>query len=66
MYTCACEPGYYGQSCETNVNECNTHPCVNGGSCIVSSPATQIKRTRNYLSLSISAGRCEWVHVQMY
>jgi len=32
-YSCACAPGFYGLSCETEVNECDPHPCVNQGNC---------------------------------
>lgn len=29
-----CMPGYTGQNCEIEINECQSHPCQNGGSCI--------------------------------
>lgn len=29
-----CMPGYTGQNCEIEVNECQSHPCQNGGTCI--------------------------------
>ena len=32
-YRCVCQAGYSGQNCETNVNECASNPCQNGGSC---------------------------------
>ena len=32
-YTCVCEPGWDGTTCETNMHECNQQPCQNDGSC---------------------------------
>ena len=27
-------PGYTGENCEMEINECQSHPCQNGGTCI--------------------------------
>jgi hypothetical protein len=32
-FTCACTAGYSGLACQTNINECASNPCVNGGTC---------------------------------
>lgn len=32
-YKCDCEPGWSGASCDVNNNECESNPCVNGGTC---------------------------------
>jgi hypothetical protein len=32
-YDCLCEPGFVGVHCETDVNECESSPCQNGGTC---------------------------------
>ncbi|XP_041756688.1 protein crumbs homolog 1-like [Coregonus clupeaformis] len=32
-FLCHCQPGFAGESCELNVNECESAPCQNGGSC---------------------------------
>lgn len=32
-YTCQCLPGYTGQHCENEINECESSPCHNGGQC---------------------------------
>ena len=33
-YSCACTSGFTGNQCQTNVNECSSTPCYNGGTCI--------------------------------
>lgn len=33
-YSCICTPGWTGQSCRTNVNDCVQHWCQNGATCV--------------------------------
>ena len=30
MYVCECQPGYEGQRCEKEINECLSSPCIHG------------------------------------
>ena len=33
-FTCTCNPGYSGMTCQTDINECASAPCFNGGTCV--------------------------------
>ncbi|XP_071943795.1 uncharacterized protein [Antedon mediterranea] len=33
-YSCNCAPGFSGQNCQSNVNDCSGISCMNGGECI--------------------------------
>ncbi|XP_078617064.1 uncharacterized protein LOC144885163 [Branchiostoma floridae x Branchiostoma japonicum] len=32
-FSCVCEPGYTGQQCQQEIDECESTPCQNGGVC---------------------------------
>ena len=33
--TCQCALGFTGTSCETNIDDCSSDPCLNGATCLV-------------------------------
>ncbi len=33
-YTCQCRAGFTGDHCEVNINDCESNPCLNSGSCV--------------------------------
>ncbi|KAJ8390366.1 hypothetical protein AAFF_G00107600 [Aldrovandia affinis] len=33
-YECQCKDGYQGVNCQYDVDECQSHPCLHGGTCI--------------------------------
>jgi hypothetical protein len=32
-FTCLCPPGFTGSYCQHDINECDSRPCLNGGTC---------------------------------
>nr|XP_039268068.1 cubilin-like [Styela clava] len=34
VLTCLCDPGWIGDNCDYNSNECSSNPCQNGGTCV--------------------------------
>uniref|UniRef100_A0A803TFF7 Aggrecan core protein n=1 Tax=Anolis carolinensis TaxID=28377 RepID=A0A803TFF7_ANOCA len=34
IITCLCPPGYMGEHCDIDVDECHSRPCLNGATCV--------------------------------
>ena len=34
-YMCTCDPAYTGDHCEEEIDECESNPCGNDGTCLV-------------------------------
>ena len=32
-FSCQCQPGFDGRTCEEDIDDCWPHPCQNGGTC---------------------------------
>lgn len=30
LYYCSCQPGFSGDNCDVNIDDCSSNPCVNG------------------------------------
>ena len=35
-YVCVCVAGWEGKDCQVETNECDSNPCINGATCVVS------------------------------
>ena len=33
-YECVCQPGWTGDMCDVNIDDCDPNPCANNGQCI--------------------------------
>ncbi|XP_068601793.1 delta-like protein C [Brachionichthys hirsutus] len=60
-YTCACRPGFTGENCRIETNECESNPCRNGGSCkdLVSNYSCECPRGFHGKNCEIGDMKCE-------
>lgn len=59
-YTCSCRAGYTGVNCEEKINECDSNPCRNGGSCTVRKISKSVTEP---VTLSYLAVYCKYKEV---
>jgi len=57
-YYCECDPGWTGQNCDNDINECHSNPCRNSGTCV---------DTINGFYCECAAGftGMDWLHVAL-
>ena len=59
-YSCSCQTGYTGMTCETDIDECSMEPCHNNGTCIVRANSlslcvySPLHRMENQVALNVS------------
>lgn len=59
-FTCVCLPGFTGSYCEHNINECDSKPCLNGGTCQDSYGTYKCTCPQGYTGLNCQV-RAAWV-----
>lgn len=53
-YNCICKSGFKGVNCEIEENECDSHPCLNGGTCL-----DQVNGYSCICKLGFTGARCQ-------
>jgi len=55
-YTCTCAAGFFGTNCGTNIDECATKPCQNGGICTDAVASYTCKCADGYAGFTFKLG----------
>lgn len=55
-FTCLCPPGFTGSYCQHDINECDSKPCLNGGTCLDSYGTYKCTCPHGYTGLSCQVG----------
>lgn len=55
-FTCLCPPGFTGSYCQHDINECDSKPCLNGGTCQDSYGTYKCTCPHGYTGLNCQVG----------
>lgn len=58
-FTCLCPPGFTGNYCQHDINECDSKPCLNGGTCQDSYGTYKCTCLHGYTGLNCQVGGSE-------
>lgn len=55
-FTCLCLPGFTGSYCQYDINECDSKPCLNGGTCLDSYGTYKCTCPHGYTGINCQVG----------
>ena len=62
MYACVCPEGYTGTQCGTEIDECESSPCQNGGTCTDMLRGYDCQCTDEYIG--VNCGVCKYYEIK--